>query len=660
MAAIVTCTCQVDQTRDNELSQLAVRQKLLFQVSYASLPLSMEIVNAVKSAISTAKTTASMEKHQPHHDQGVMGISSMGVDKAIRSFRQDTSNHCSFYLIYSGIQDRYEYVHGSTDGSRMSMDSPHEASTSGSRGINAQHGDILPTDCGYIGWVGEHDKYAWLDLGAHVSGWGPKYPATGIVSPSTIPDILAATTSATMGGNLSSLYSKLAALVHRTASHLMLPPLLFTPGGLDENLKPVVSPTHNVSRGDYTIRSEDDDFREKVTVQMYLVCEVSPCLHAEDQTWAQLEQLLQEPAAQDHTDRVSNKDTLMPDVKLSRKNIDISNFPLLATGLYHSKRSNREDPSAAAPYVIVSKELRKWLLLFLAAERLQDPGDIESKRRRVKNHSRIVPLFVISIDSNAPVLLEHSARSTAYPDMVISVSSRASHVDSAFMCGGRRVVFPGNPNGGENNDGTSTDALLRETVASLAQVIWGVGPRALAWDPLTRTFSTDFLWATGASMHTPLSSYTSVTFNERDAYLRTRILQRVDTAISVARHVLKQTSVIEPALALALNARDNAGATKSWNGFRDNMQSCLKELSFHNHEQAIGHVKRLNFHVENLVQTLSRGYKEGVHRAVCSCDVHVRGSSWISDAIYFIATLLLCVALFVRCRCLTWRKTKRS
>lgn len=175
------------------------------------------------------------------------------------------------------------------------------------------------------------------------------------------------------------------------------------------------------------------------------------------------------------------------------------------------------------------------------------------------------------------------------------------------------------PRGGGGGRGNIDGGLLRDTVASLAQMIWGAPPRSLSWDPLTDTLGTDFLWATGASVHTPLSSYSSLTFTERDAYLRTQILMKVDGAVGAARDVLEQVAWANPRLEHALYGRDYGLAVKHWRGVEESLTRCLDELAVHHHETAVRFARVLETHVAGLGAALSRGYGDGMYHKSCQC-----------------------------------------
>lgn len=679
---------QVDQGRENEVVRLGIQQKTLFEVSHAPPGLSLVITNAVQSAIQTAISRGDSKAERRQEDpanmrDSVVGIPRTAVDDAIRLHHIDEGVSYSLYLLHPNSKARYQYIHENP------VDTDGEDGAAGTHGTN-QDGrkHAFPGDCAYVGWVGKRERYAWLDLGAYLSsGWGPRNRALGVVSPSTLPNLAAAAAAlaAGRGRNDAWLYPQLAALVHRSASQLMVPPLLFTPAGLlGRDLLPLPSSSVPARWSEYVVKSREPDGwrREEVVVLLFLVCDASPCPSNEMQAWAGLEELLREPES--GTTR-SNVGSLMPQVTVEREEVLLWESPLLATGLQQSVQSTRGGPFAASGSMsLLAPELRHWLRLFLdgpAKVRRSGGGDGNGGEDASDGAGvRVVPLFVISLDAETPVLLDHSARSTAFPDMVVSVRSRDGVAfDSTFHCGGRNVMLGGGVVGsgvkdGEGSDGRATTerdggenmdgGLLRDTVASLAQVIWGAPPRTLSWDPLTDSLGTDYLWATGASMHTPLSPHSSLTFTERDSYLRTRILRRVDAAVGAARDVLEQAAAVEPRLAHVLYGGDHARAAEHWQGVQDNLGKCLDELAVHHHESAMRFSRALESHVAGLGAALSAGYGNQVFPTLCHCktadgEVDIRtGGSVAGDGGSEKLALFMdraCYALFgVAALCVAW------
>lgn len=585
---------QVDQRYENELSKLQVHQKILFHVEHASIhekrPLSHHIREAVESAIQLSTSSGA--------ENEVVGVPRLAVDEAIHSHykARRKASLCTLYLVHPGVQSRYKYIHGTSVSAAAPPSSTHGGSKS-----------TLPNGCSYVGWVGEYERYVWLDLGADLaSGWGPRSRSIGVVSRLTLPDMRAAALSMQEERSYDWLYSQLSALALRTATQLMAPPVLFTPAGLREGFQPWPYPARTKGWSNYITIEPGTEPKETVVVSLFILCDPAPCPPQEPQAWANLQELLQDMGAS------SDAKASFPSITVVVEEVDLLLSPLLATGLQQAMSASHWGSTLA------SKELRYWLRRFIDARATQYR---ESKRNEADNEeirrgsTRTIPLFVISIGTDVPILLENSMRSTVFPDMVISIAGIRTgtvNIDSGFECANRTVIFP------THTDSGSTD-FLRETVASLAQAIWGAPPRTLAWDPLTDAFGTDYLWATGANIQSPLSSYASFTFPERDTYIRTHVLGRVDAAIRAARIILEQVAAVEPVLSNVLNAGDNALAERQWHRVKRDLRNCLHDLAMHREQSALGNARQLEASMGELGHTLSNGYGNGMYRRSCSC-----------------------------------------
>lgn len=613
---------QIDQARENEVVPLGISQEILFHVSHAPL-LSGKITSEVESAILDATTEhtdgdgAEQRKRKDSADAltpPVTGISRTAVDDAIRLHHVREALSYSLYLLHPDVDGRYNYIHGGHKNAEKPLDD-----------ANSEDGKhhTFATGCGYVGWVGNHERYAWLDLGANVSsGWGPRTRAAGVVSSSTFPDLAAAAAAQRGKGNVyGSLYADVAALAYRSASQLVVSPLLFTPARTwGRGFRPLPLPPSLAHWSDYETLKRNRWRREEVVVRTFFLCDASPCPSSEVQAWAALEQLVREPERGGGARWRGSG--LMPHVTVEREEVVLWKSPLLATGLQQAIQPRRGGPFGPVGSIsLATAELRHWLRSFLDERATSYPrgsSGVQIENAGASDEIRMIPNFVFILDTDTPVLLDHSVRSTAFPDMTISVSSRGDSavVNSTFQCGGQNLVF-GESEGIDNRNGRTKSAFLRDTFASLAQAIWGVVPRTLAWNPISNTFGTDYLWATGASLHSPLSSHVYLSFPERDAYLRTHIIRRLDAAVSAVRDVLRRAGAIEPRLAHGLNARLHSRATKHWHGIQDNLSKCVDELAVHHHDKAMRFVQALEVDVAGLGGVLSQGYGREAYGLAC-------------------------------------------
>ena len=594
---------QVEQARENEVVRLRIRQETLFEVSHAAAWLSDRVTNAVESSIEAA----SQEAMTPE----VVGIPRTAVDDAIRSFHNKQHISYGLYLLHPSVRGLYHYTH---DGVSRATAEGGAGAGDGKRSDEKKY--LFSGGCGYVGWVGQHERYAWLDLGAHVSHeWGPRTRALGIVSPFTLPDLRAAAATTRQRHTDLRLYPELAALAHRTASQLIVPPLLFAPAGfMGEDFRSLIAQYYPARWSDYAEGATPDQWRleKAVGIHLFLVCQASPCSRDEVQEWEALDKLFDAEGRGNQ----NGGGGIMPRVVIQREEVMLWDSPILATGLQQALRPTRGSPPGTS---LSASELRHWLRRFL------DEREVVRRYDSGGDEVRVVPIFAFSLEADPPLLLDHSARSTPFPDMVISVKSRRGTVTgSTFQCGGRSVMLEGGLVGNSEKrrvNGVNIDGgLLRDTFASLAQVMWGAPPRSLSWDPVTETLGTDYLWATGASIHTPLSSHSSLTFVERDAYFRVNILRRVDAALGAARDVLAEAASVESRLATVLYRGDYAHAEESWYGVKGKLEKCLDELAVHNHMSALRFAGDLEKHVGNLGAALSKGYSHEAYRRNCRCE----------------------------------------
>lgn len=594
--------------------RLRIRQETLFEVSHADSRLSDRVAKAVQSSIEAVSTDTTGGVEGASISSPVLSIPRTAVDAAIQSYHK--VNHITYglYLLHPSVRGLYQYTH---DGGEVPNQSDDRR-------------QLFPGGCGYVGWVGENERYAWLDLGVHVPqhGWGPWTRALGVVSPSTLPNFSEAAKAARQGQGDFRLYMEMASLVHRTASQLIVPPLLFSPSGLvGEDFRPLTTPSSPAHWSDYSEGATPDQWRreEVVVIHLFFICQVSPCPEDEAQEWKALDELF---GIENLESQPSGRDGIMPRVVIKREEITLWESPLLATGLQQSLRSARGAPPGSS---LAASELCRWLRLFLDKRREQIRHDAENVGEENgdvsdgSNNTRVVPVFVFSLEANPPLLLDHSVRSTVFPDMVISVNNRHGNIiESIFQCGGQNVMLQsGVVSSGRNHreDGGNIDGgLLRDTFASLTQLLWGAPPRSLSWDPITETLGTDYLWAVGASVDTPLSSHTSLTFAERDAYSRAHILRRVDAAVGAARDVLAEAADVERRLVRVLYAGDYAEVMKSWSGIQENLKGCFDYLGVHEHERAVHSIQALENHVGNLGAALLRGYGHEAYRRACHCE----------------------------------------
>ncbi|CAM9219484.1 unnamed protein product [Choristocarpus tenellus] len=660
-----TSIMMVDQAQENQAQSLGIREEILYHVSVGHPTLAKTLSEVLTSAITNNS------RHDSAVEDGTgpgVGVPASAVDNAIRQQHHSGSASYSLYILHPDVKRKYWYVHeGAT---------PTDTTNRGHGNVEAGVHPVFPEDCAFVGWVGKQERYVWLDLGAVPFSWGPRTRAKGFITPNTFPDVDAVmkrSRTRTRETGVMSLYPELAALAYRTASQLMVPPLLFTPGGMAPGFAPLSS------RAWAKTGSKGEKLVESVLVHLFLVCDTNTCDKKEVDAWGGLQDWLQEPAdsaAATGSSPGGRGVNLYPHVSVKVETVEVLGTPVLATGLQQSLRSSHGEPFAPPGAMsLESTELRHWLRRFLEGrvpkKRSREGAKMEAQRQG--NFWRIVPVFIFSLDATTPLLLDHATRSAAFPDMVISVKTRAGPNLTAFTCGGQpvmdRSIRGDDPTGG----------ILRPTLASLAQVMWGARPRPLSWDTTAGgdedgTSTTDYLWSTGASLDTPLSSHIIPSFPERDAYPRSLILWRVGAAVRSAREILVEVAEAEPNLSQVLDLHKNAQAIDCWLWLTRHLDQCLNSLALHNFDRASDLAGALEAKVEDFRDVLKQGYSivpAGAIRVSCTGPAErgvEKGGQWGEGALlwalfYFLHTLSVMCLIFAGWRCAhhrSWVKYKMS
>ncbi|CAM9489901.1 unnamed protein product [Chrysoparadoxa australica] len=256
--------------------------------------------------------------------------------------------------------------------------------------------------------------------------------------------------------------------------------------------------------------SEKDIREENAVLQLLVICDSKDACPGTD-VWMPLERQL--------------KDMASPALTLEREVIRLNDSPLLLVALQQAMREE---------HVIDSEVLREWLTKYWR------------RKKRPRGGGRAVPLFIFHLTSEEDMTLDGKSVSAAFPDMAITLLSSPKQ-------------------GGVLN--SSSESWLqgyRATLAAAAQVLWGVPPRPLLWDDLRLAADTDFLWSTGATVHLPLSAHTGLTYVEKDAFARTKVLRGLDAVMRKAENLISEFNSLSAAR--ALRASEQAVLNRSWEG----------------------------------------------------------------------------------------------
>jgi hypothetical protein len=491
LPAEATGVYAVNQTADNLVHRLSVRQKILYKRSEPAFGLSDRVITALTAATSAVAFGGRVPPET---------VNSILEDHAARS----ACTH-RIYVLWPGMA-----------GTR--------------KDVRYNYGDPDGAGCGALGWLGGEEgcRYAWFDLGAYAEGWGGN--GRGSVPPGSLPQ--------------RSL-ADVAALVHRTAMLLMTHSLLLLPGRgyLSSATAPEVA------------------LESSVSVRIWVVCEAGPCpadsppgdvlATAGGESWVVSPEI-------DIEEMLNSAKYFGPRPNVAREFVSFEQEPHLAAAFQDSLRTDENGSR-----FVDAAALRLRLQIFLHG------------RDEVQSSTRAVDFFAFRVRvSGEALLLDGLSTCASYGDMAFSVSSLGMTMTEPdgvshgmqLHCGGRIL------------SDTTPIQVSRCSYSALLQTLWGVRPRHLAWESLGGKTDADFLWATAASLHTPLSLCSEPTFVEKDAYPRAMLLAAVDAIASRA----------ETALERASTSADGAEFKtllpyRQWNAVSSSWDAMLKEVSRGSH-----------------------------------------------------------------------------
>ncbi|KIZ06099.1 hypothetical protein MNEG_1854 [Monoraphidium neglectum] len=130
-----------------------------------------------------------------------------------------------------------------------------------------------------------------------------------------------------------------------------------------------------------------------------------------------------------------------------------------------------------------------------------------------------VPIFILSLDSDRPLLLDSHHNARSLEDMVLVVDNAASQDEhpTGFMCEGSLLSRPLSP--------------LRHALAAVLQHLGGVLPPHLGYNPGRGLVAHDWLWSVGAHPLSWTSTGTAYSQLHIDALHRSYIFDALDRSI---------------------------------------------------------------------------------------------------------------------------------
>ncbi|CAM6102131.1 unnamed protein product [Calypogeia fissa] len=229
--------------------------------------------------------------------------------------------------------------------------------------------------------------------------------------------------------------------------------------------------------------------------------------------------LIQEVFAQEEEHLLLPKQSL----KFKYFNLKFTDCPLCAAALARAQKAFTsrvflERYSLFVDDYLDSRELHEFLSNF-------GPDLAEQMKINAGPMARVLPVFILDVDSERQLLLDHYHQVIPFNDMVIAVRSKAPQVVTEYSCNGRPMV-------------AQTRLLERPVVGALLQTLWGVAPSHVTWSLPHNDSLEDYRWALGQTPFGPFSDSMALSFAQKDAAPRNILYSMLNQSISTALGVL--------------------------------------------------------------------------------------------------------------------------
>lgn len=188
-------------------------------------------------------------------------------------------------------------------------------------------------------------------------------------------------------------------------------------------------------------------------------------------------------------------------------------------------------------------------------------------------YGKTVPVYVLDLGHDRPLLLDRFHQAIAFRDMVVAVRSRSSQTVSDYNCNGRHVI-------------TQTRNLERPIVGALLQTMWGVAPTHLSWSPKHNHTLIDYTWSVGQTPFGPFSESMSLSFVQKDAAPRNVLLTTLNSTISSAIDVLRYV-IDHGGEKKLLGHKRHIEFTQRWNLLEYKLEKAVSALSHFDFDSAL-------------------------------------------------------------------------
>ncbi|MEW5315415.1 MAG: hypothetical protein WDW38_006846 [Sanguina aurantia] len=429
-----------------EVSSMIVKPQLLFHVIRCPRNLHNRLLGALHSTVNKVA-----DDDHPHHK----------IDDVIRTDARDDEAAFTLYLLNPPALD-YDYQYS------------YEPVTEGEPGV--------PRSCPGALWVGDQ-RYAWVDLSAGPSEYGPGPGHHGQVFPHTLPDPLIYK-HATAG---RAILPDLAALIASAGQHLVWPPLQHTRIRHYAQVTVAVVHMHD-TLGPPPQHFRAEALRELLGAGLVVVTDI-----VVKEAWLSFAECDLCVAA--YTSALKTRTRRSPDLEaISSRESRFLDKLALHTAL--SAYSDAIFALAGAPHV--SRQSGATHL------RTADP---------TKPAMHVIPVFMFDLSTDEPLLLDGELKAAAFHNMVLGVTTKAASAPTHFHCNFMPLELD------------PTDAN-REVLGAVMQSGWGVADSSLYHHPASGQ-SARHLWSIGNS---PFGPYSQRQHHPLPHYLASALVRNVALA----------------------------------------------------------------------------------------------------------------------------------
>jgi hypothetical protein len=357
--------------------------------------------------------------------------------------------------------------------------------------------------CGAVGGWGHTERFLWLDLGATAT-FGPRLHGGGVLAAATLPRLGAA-------ADVSALAAaSLASTVHRTVSRLESAEL-----ALNRRPRAVVALVRLCTRGS---------------------CDWSS---ATTSAWRHV---------------MSTLETLTGAPVLLRSKA-LQEAPTLLAAVAGATKARRV--GTRREFWLGSTELSRQL-------RAATPVNMEAVEGDVPAGSRVLPVYLLDLDTDDALSFDGAHAAVALDDMVLAVQSQAAPISTDLACGSSGPVMR-----------DPSDASCA-TLYAVLDSVWGALPLSSVRNVATGHTAVDYLWARPACE-------TNLPFYLRDAPARSGALARWEGASDAVATWLARAVEAGVDLGPAGGAHD---AEHHWGALMQGLEKASRYMGLHKYAQA--------------------------------------------------------------------------